>query len=290
MDVRLVAYRRETTSDDTFDVTQFELDLQQAPNVVVNYNWLDLKNPDQRRASFSQTIKLPFSNRNNDFFENYFDVNLDTLIYNAQTKFEAILYIDSVPQLKGFIQLKGIYLNARLYEVSLFGNTADFFTDLKDKKLQDAFKNVNDSTGAITEDKQLDHKLTVDNVINSWTTGVTTTEDTPTTTNDIMYPIIDYGFSSQPLSSSMFWSPDDLLNEMGFTNENYNLDNIAVLNALDQYGVIRPSMLKPAIRIQRLVRIIAQKSGYQIKSTFLGIDDTNASTPELIQIGLVECL
>ena len=68
MDVRLVAYRRETTGDDTFDVTQFELDLQESPNVVVNYNWLDLKNPDTRKSSFSQTLKLPFSNDNNTFF------------------------------------------------------------------------------------------------------------------------------------------------------------------------------------------------------------------------------
>ena len=52
MDVRLVAYRRETISDNTFDVEQYELDLQESPNVVVNYNWLDLKNPDQRKASF----------------------------------------------------------------------------------------------------------------------------------------------------------------------------------------------------------------------------------------------
>ena len=126
MDVRLVAYRRETTSDDTFDVEQYELDLQESPNVVVNYNWLDLKNPDQRKASFSQTLKLPFSNANNDFFENYFDVNLDSLVYNAKTKFSAILFIDSIPQLKGFIQLKSIYMNARLYEVALFGDTADF--------------------------------------------------------------------------------------------------------------------------------------------------------------------
>ena len=80
MDVRLVAYRRETTGDDTFDVTQFELDLQESPNVVVNYNWVDLKKPDTRKSSFSQTLKLPFSNDNNTFFENCFDVNLDSLV------------------------------------------------------------------------------------------------------------------------------------------------------------------------------------------------------------------
>ena len=279
MNVRLVAYRRENDSSAPFDVDQYELDLQQAPNVVVNYNFLDLKNPDQRKASFSQTIKLPFSNRNNDFFENFFDVNLETLVYNAQTKFQAILYIDSVPQLKGFLQLKAIYLNKRLYEIALFGNTADFFTDLKDKRLQDAFKNVNETTGAITDDKQLDHKLTVDNIINSWTTGITTTEDTPTTTNDIMYPIIDYGHSQQPLSSSMFWSPQDFVDEIGYTNTDLFVDYLEILNGMNQYGIIRPSMLKPAIRIQRLFRIITQKAGYQIKSTFLGIDDTNESTP-----------
>ena len=50
MDVRLVAYRRRTTGDDTFDVTQFELDLQEAPNVVVNYNWLDLKKPRPKKS------------------------------------------------------------------------------------------------------------------------------------------------------------------------------------------------------------------------------------------------
>ena len=117
MDVRLVAYRRETTAAGVYDVTEYNLDLQKVPNVVVNYNFLDLKNPESRKTNFSQTLKLPFSNSNNEFFENWFDVNLDTLVFNTKTKFEAILLIDSIPQLKGFIELKSIYLNARLYEL-----------------------------------------------------------------------------------------------------------------------------------------------------------------------------
>ena len=254
MDVRLVAYRRETTSDDTFDVTQFELDLQQAPNVVVNYNWLDLKNPDTRKSSFSQTLKLPFSNANNDFFENYFEVNLESLVYNAKTKFSAILYIDSIPQLKGFIQLKSIYMNARLYEIALFGDTADFFTDLKDNRLKDAFR-TQDTTNPelFIEDNQLDHLLTLPNIVASWTTGLTTAAST--TTNDIMYPIIDYGHTINPYSSAMFWSPTDFYSE---GNELGGLVN----NSLNEYGAVQASNLKPAIRIQRLLHIIAQKAGY----------------------------
>ena len=271
MDVRLVAYRRETTSDDTFDVTQFELDLQQAPNVVVNYNWLDLKNPDQRRASFSQTLKLPFSNANNDFFENYFDVNLESLVYNAKTKFSAILYIDSIPQLKGFIQLKSIYMNARLYEIALFGDTADFFTDLKDNRLKDAFNIQDDSDPELyLLSRMLDHKLTLANIVNSWTTGLTT--ELGTTTNDIMYPIIDYGHTLNPYSGSMFWSPDDItqaVNELGGS----------INDAFNYYSMVEASNLKPAIRVQRLLHIIASITGYTIKSTFLGIDgDTLSDT------------
>ena len=270
MEVRLVAYRRETTASDTYDTTEYNLDLEKNPNVVVNYNWLDLKNPENRKTNFSQTLKLPFSNANNDFFENWFDVNLDTLVYNTKTKFEAILFVDSIPQLKGFIELKAIYLNARLYEIALFGDTANFFTEIKDKKLKDAFT-TEDTTDVdlYILSKQLDHKLTLANIVNSWTTGLTTVLGS--TTNDVMYPIIDYGHTQNPYSSAMFFDPSDLwqMNDLqGDTSE-----------VLNTYGFVQASNLKPSIRIQKLFHIIAQKAGYQIKSSFMGIDDTDASTP-----------
>ena len=270
MEVRLVAYRRETTASDTYDTTEYNLDLEKNPNVVVNYNWLDLKNPENRKTNFSQTLKLPFSNANNDFFENWFDVNLDTLVYNTKTKFEAVLFVDSIPQLKGFIELKAIYLNARLYEIALFGDTANFFTEIKDKKLKDAFT-TEDTTDVdlYILSKQLDHKLTLANIVNSWTTGLTTVLGS--TTNDVMYPIIDYGHTQNPYSSAMFFDPSDLwqMNDLqGDTSE-----------VLNTYGFVQASNLKPSIRIQKLFHIIAQKAGYQIKSSFMGIDDTDASTP-----------
>ena len=130
----------------------FELDLDKAPNVRVNYNWLDIKEPDNKKSNFSQTIKLPFTDSNNQFFENWFDVNLDTLVYNTKTKFKAVILVDSVPQLDGYIQLKSIYLNARKYEVVVFGDTANFFADIKTAKLREAFV---DADGVI--DRQLDH-------------------------------------------------------------------------------------------------------------------------------------
>ena len=74
MNVRLVAYRPATTSA-TVDTT-YELELQEAPNVSLNFQFSDIKEPETRKGSYSQTFKLPFTNKNNEFFQNWFNVNL----------------------------------------------------------------------------------------------------------------------------------------------------------------------------------------------------------------------
>ena len=272
MSVRLVAYRRSSTAADASDLTQYELDLQKEPNVVTNYKWLDLKEPDKRKSSFSQTIKIPFTNRNNQFFENWFDVNLETLVFNVSRKFNAILYVNSVPQLQGYVQLKSIYLNARLYECVIFGQTADFFTDIKTKKLKDAFTiEDEDNPGTYLDDPTYDHILSLENIVDSWSApGIETVGGSNTT--DIMYPIIDYGHTTNPYSSAMFWKPEDItdaIDELG--DQNY-------LQGMNWFGIVRGTDLKPAMRIQTLFHLIAKKAGYQIKSAFMGINDT-AGTP-----------
>jgi len=239
----------------------YELDLQKAPNVRLNYNWLDIKEPDQRKSNFSQTIKVPFTDENNNFFENWFDVNLDTLIYNTRKKFKAVILVDSVPQLEGYIQLKSIYINQRLYEVVVFGDTANFFADIKGRKLAQAFINEDG-----TPDQQLDHKITLANIEGSWDSGLTTVGGV--TENDVMYPIIDYGHTDFPLCDSMFWNPD-YLDPLNPNNEVGNYTEFE--ENTNYYGLITANNLKPAIRIQRLLKIIAAKAGYSITSTFLGL-------------------
>ena len=67
MKVRLVAYRKATTSA-TVDST-YELELLTEPNISFNYQFDDVKNPDKKKGSFSQTFKLPFTNKNNQYFQ-----------------------------------------------------------------------------------------------------------------------------------------------------------------------------------------------------------------------------
>ena len=59
--VRLVAYRKaiSTSTEDT----AYELDLQQEPNISLNFQFADLKEPEKRKANYSQTFKLPFTKK-----------------------------------------------------------------------------------------------------------------------------------------------------------------------------------------------------------------------------------
>lgn len=100
MKVRLVAYRKATSSA-TADST-FNLDLQEEPNISLNFQFSDIKEPESRKASYSQTFKLPFTDNNNEFFQNWYNVNLDTLVFNTRTKFDAVLYYGETPQFEGF--------------------------------------------------------------------------------------------------------------------------------------------------------------------------------------------
>ena len=107
MNIRLVAYRKATTAS-TSDTT-YQLDLQEAPNVALNFQFSDVKEPETRKGSYSQTFKLPFTQNNNQFFENWYNVNLDTLVFSTKTRFDAVLYVGTVPQFEGALQLKAVY-------------------------------------------------------------------------------------------------------------------------------------------------------------------------------------
>ena len=99
MKIRLVAFRKATSSA-TSDTT-YNLDLQEAPNISLNFQFSDIKEPEKRKGSFSQTFKLPFTDNNNQFFQDWYNVNLDTLVFDTRTKFNAILYAGGASQFEG---------------------------------------------------------------------------------------------------------------------------------------------------------------------------------------------
>jgi hypothetical protein len=118
------------------------LDLFEDVQIPLNYSLADVSSIDKRNSSYSKTIILPGSKRNNQILGNIFDVNINFLDADFQInrKVEAIIFQNDVPVLKGWFKLLKInkISPASLgdenieYEAVVFSNQSGLFDVIKD--------------------------------------------------------------------------------------------------------------------------------------------------------------
>ena len=257
MNIRLVAYRKATSAA-TSD-TAYNLDLQEAPNISLNFQFADIKEPEKRKGNYSQTFKLPFTDNNNNFFQNWFNVNLETLVYSTRTKFDAILYVGSVPQFEGSIQLKAVYQKAQVYEIVLMSNTSDLFSVIGSKLLKDVFLN---SDGNYT--KNYNHYLTAANIEESWD-GTSTSFVSVPNGNILQDSVSEVQRIMYPLSVKI----PNFYYEAN-SNQFLNMSNVSSYTAEEQdFYMVDITQFSPAIQIKTLFQLIIARAGFSYTSTFL---------------------
>jgi hypothetical protein len=262
--VRLLAFRKATSSD-TNDTT-YELDLSKAPNISVNYQFSDIKEPDKRKGTYSQTFKLPFTTKNNAFFENWFDVNIETQVFNTGVKFDAALYVGTVPQIEGSIQLRAVYKKGQYYEVSIFSNTADLFSVIGEQRLKDVFRNAD---GSYSTD--LNHVFNAANVGYSWDgdsssfvnepAGVSL-RDADSEVQKVMYPL--------SVRERLFKYPEDSNNENLEKRFLRNDGTSGTASGSNAWSIcVDITQFRPAIQIKEMFKRILGKSGFSYTSNFI---------------------
>jgi len=258
MKVRLVAYRPATTSD-TADST-FQLDLQEEPNISLNFQFSDIKEPDTRKSSYSQTFKLPFTDNNHQFFQDWYNVNIDTLVYNTRTKFNATLYVGTVPQFEGSLQLKAVYQKAQVYEVVLMSNTADLFSVIGENKLRDTLRNDDGTFSA-----ELNHTFNETQFVNSWNGGSsafvnaagTSLRDTDVDVQKVMYPL--------SVTQPEFYWEEDSAQFLDMT-----ASDVTALGVVDAFQyMVSLLQFRPAIQIKTLLKLIIARAGFSYTSSFI---------------------
>ena len=257
MNVRLVAYRNATTG--ATSESTYQLDLQEAPNISLNFQFADIKEPETRKASFSQTFKLPFTDNNNDFFQNWFNVNLSTLVFSTKKKFNAVLYVGTVPQFEGIIQLKAVYQKAQCYEVVLMSNTADLFTNIGTKKLRDVFAKYDTDGNFTGYSDELNHTYNETNIKASWAgtssafvnTSGTALRDTTVNVQKVMYPL------SVTVPKFYFNGGNTYL----------GMSNVSGDDAADYMVPI--TQFRPAVQLKTLLKLIIAQAGFSYTSDFI---------------------
>ena len=169
-------------------VEGYEVDTLGEMDVEFNYSISDISDIERRNTSFSKTILLPSTTRNQKLFGNIFDVSVENAYthndpnilsnFNPAKQALAHIYLDNVRIFDGVLRL--IKINNKngdiVYEVNVFGKLKDILHVLADKTLSDLnFDNYN-------------HTWTPSEVTNSWSRTQWVDGG-----NNYVYPMVDYG-------------------------------------------------------------------------------------------------
>ncbi len=233
-----------------------QLDVSAPETLSLSYDIGDPAEPMIRKSPVSQTFRLPLTNKNNKFFNHYYDPDSVATTYSASFKCKARLQAYGQEIFTGALQLVRVHLKAEEYEVLLYGEEATLFEAVKGKKLVDAFLN---SDG--TYDDSLDHDLTSNTVANSWFSDITNGN---VGNGTIVYPVVDAGYTDP---YGYLHMSDDSAQNQGMMTPNY----------------LKAAYLKPAINLDYLFRRILSSNGFYLKdSTFL---ESSAWTDIYMYIG-----
>ncbi len=171
-----------------------EVDLYENESVNLTLQFADVQNINSSTGSFSQTFRLPATDNNLDFF-GPIDKASGVDVKNPKERIPAELVSGTTPILRGYVQIKAIYLQKEKYadiEVVFFAGAVDLRSQLAGKMLTD----LNLSA--------YDHTLTYANVTGSWyDLGIAP---------EIRYGLIDKGFNWS-FPDSPPWTDNDPLEQ-----------------------------------------------------------------------------
>ena len=160
------------------------VDLSKDISAMLTYSIDDVAQFASRNTTFSKTIVLPGTARNNKTFGHIFDVRnsnvFNTAVANVNYNFNAakrarcIILQDAIQTFKGWIRLIEIVIdNGTIeYEVAVFGELYGFIASVGDGKLEDL------------DFSSYDVAFTDTNITATWATPVG---------SGVVFPLIDYG-------------------------------------------------------------------------------------------------
>ena len=202
-------------------------------SIKADFSVLEIQDITKRKSENTQTFTLPFTQTNNNFFSHFYDVTA-TGDFNPNKKTEASILVDSIEVIEGYLQLLSVNTTSQTYEVIVYGLVANIVNQLSDSKLTDL------------DLSEFNHVLNETNVMDSWDGAITYTSGQ--TGDDILYPIIDYGFE-------------------------YDIDSLQSDTTANQKNPITCENLKPAIKVRTVFEKILNNIGYVSISSDFKITD-----------------
>lgn len=220
-----------------------QLDLRDKETVTLNFLVAEPGDVLTKNAPFSQTFKLPTSERNNKFFEHFYEANLSAETFDSSKKTRCHILDEGVLVMAGYLQLRSVSLRERFYTVAVFSDAANLFQETEQNDLREVF--VTD--GSVTT--SYDYQQTSANIVSSFDTSNDITSGT-VGNGTVIIPLFDHG-------------------RKGATNKLFVSTSSQALDNLYFENKVFPGRFKPAMKVKALWDLIFEKHGYSYTSTFL---------------------
>tara|TARA_R110000824_G_scaffold17369_5_gene70639 strand:- start:382 stop:3087 length:2706 start_codon:yes stop_codon:yes gene_type:complete len=225
------------------------LDLYEDENIPLTLSVDNFKNVAEKVQSYSKSFKLPATKRNNQIFDNIFEVTRtgSGLVFNPYMKTQCELKQDGLLLFEGFLRLISIddKEGEISYNVNLYSEVIALADVLKDRKFSDL------------DFSELAHDYNIDIIRDSWdnNTGLPLLSSLPTSsyayetalgvnnTNVLKYPFVDWTHQYSQTSSN-----------------NPELQNIE-------------DTFRPFINIKYIIERIFEVTPFTFNSSFFDTDD-----------------
>ena len=114
-------------------ITEYEfLDLYSDVPIKINKSFAELQDISKRNSDYSIGLQLPGSKKNNKFFENFFNVDTQSLYFDANKRVPCNVLLDDVSYFSGYMRLnKTSVLDSKVeYSVTLYSTIGDLFGNI----------------------------------------------------------------------------------------------------------------------------------------------------------------
>lgn len=260
------------------------LDLYSDIPIKINKSFAELQDISKKNSDYSIGLTLPGSKKNNKFFENFYNVDTQTLYFNPTERVNCSVLLNDQAYFRGYLRLNKInVLNSKIeYDITLYSTVGNLFGEIGNNLLQDL--DFTDSEYTFNHTFNLNNVTDFFGKSNFFTDG-----EKPF---PYFYPIVHNGYNYTNVTGTTGGTSSVYLPNFSGTTTGATLSGQtrlytstspigawstlsgATAAGTQEYRInspiygLRDNQLKPALNIWSLIHLIFKTYGYTISSEF----------------------
>ena len=255
-------------------VSNYEfLDLYTDIPIKINKSFAELQDISKKNTDYTIGLTIPGSKKNNKFFESFYNVDTQSLYFNANQRNQCDVLLGDEPLFRGYLKLNKVsVMNSKIeYDVTLYSTVSNLFGAIGNNLLKDLpFED---------DEFQFNHEFNLSNVTEEFNfSNFQRDSEYP---YPYIYPVVHSGYEYTGYTVNQSGTPINTQTRLytSTANSSGQLDSYTTpANAwaagVKQYQINSPTQglmdnqLKPALNIWSLIKLMFKNYGYTIKSDF----------------------